>query len=117
MPLEKMAAEPWLESGATNSRVAYEGVRIPEGSPPVYREDEPLQLKRRTNQRMREDKRNVRCQSDKAFEHNPACVPATPILSYRLRMLPNVLDRLSCSERPDSMRAAGAAGAETAVDR
>ena len=54
MPLEKMAAAPWLESGATNSRVAYEGVRIPEGSPPVYREDEPLQLKRRTNQQMRE---------------------------------------------------------------
>jgi hypothetical protein len=42
-------------------------------------------------------------------------VTATALI-HRLRMLPNVLDRLSCSERPDSMRAAGAEGAETAVD-
>jgi hypothetical protein len=39
------------------------------------------------------------------------------ILNYRLRILPSVLDLLSCSARPVSTRAAGAEGAEMAVDR
>ena len=58
--------------------------------------------------------------ADRPFKDPPPSIHEPRLqtaLSYRLRMLPNVPDRLSCSARPDSMRPAGAEGAETAVDR